>query len=149
LCKPLTLLFNKILASGNFPENWRTGLIVAIYKKGDKENIENYRGITLLSAIGKLFTSILNQRLYSYLVNDGIIKHEQLGFRKKHSTIDGIFLLKNSIDLEVKYSNNRKSNMLFSCFVDFKKALDCIPRHILLSKIERAGVKGNFLSIIR
>ena len=58
-------LFNKVLESGQMPNDWLVGLIIPIYKeKGDKKDANNYRGITLLSCLGKLFTSILNTRLY-------------------------------------------------------------------------------------
>ena len=61
-------LFNAILDTGHFPEQWSTGCIHPIYKnKGDKDNVKNYRPITILSCLGKLFTSVLNSRLNDYL----------------------------------------------------------------------------------
>ena len=80
---PLTILFNKILTSGRYPTLWSHGLIIPIFKKDDPSNPENYRGITLLSAMGKIFTSIMNSRLCDYLIEKGIITPEQCGFRKK------------------------------------------------------------------
>ena len=59
----LHILFNKIFDTGIFPDTWGDGFIVPLHKKGNVENVENYRGITLLSVKGKLFTSILNTRL--------------------------------------------------------------------------------------
>ena len=70
----LVNLFNRILDTGKFPTLWSFGLIVPIHKKDDRSKVENYRGITLLSALGKLFTSILNNRLYDYMVQKGILK---------------------------------------------------------------------------
>ena len=135
LIRPLTSLFNKILASGEFPHDWRIGLITPIYKKGDRSNIENYRGITLLCTLSKLFTSILNERLYEYLTINGILKKEQFGFRKNHSTVDCIFILKSLVDRYVKSKPKTKQNKLFTCFVDFKRAFDSIPREKLFQKI--------------
>ena len=80
---PLTILFNKILISGRYPTLWSHGLIIPIFKKDDPSNPENYRGITLLSAMRKIFTSIMNNRLCDYLIEKGIITPEQCGFRKK------------------------------------------------------------------
>ena len=60
----LVNLFNRISDTGKYPTLWSFGLIVPIHKKDDRSKVENYRGITLLSALGKLFTSILNNRLY-------------------------------------------------------------------------------------
>ena len=56
-------LFNSIFKSGYFPESWCRGCVVPIHKKGDVDNVNNYRGITLLSCMGKLFTSILNKKI--------------------------------------------------------------------------------------
>ena len=90
----LVNLFNRILDTGIYPALWSFGLIVPIHKKDDRSKVENYRGITLLSALGKLFTSILTNRLYNYVVQKGILKAEQGGFRKMHGTVDSIFTFK-------------------------------------------------------
>ena len=63
LLEPLELLFNKILDSGKFPTDWSTGIIVPIHKKGDVNDPNNNRGITLVSCFAKLFTTVLNNRL--------------------------------------------------------------------------------------
>ena len=87
-------LFNLILDSGKIPTNWTIGVIRALYKnKGDINDVNNYRGITLLSCLGKLFTSVINSRLYKYLTDSGTLGNEQVGFRPKHSTLDHIFAL--------------------------------------------------------
>ena len=70
----LVNLFNRILDTGKYPALWSFGLIVPIHKKDDRSKVENYRGITLLSTLGKLFTSILFNRLYDYVVQKGILK---------------------------------------------------------------------------
>ena len=59
----ITLLFNKILESGQFPKEWGLGVICPIHKKGSEEDPNNYRGITLLNTIAKIFTSIINNRI--------------------------------------------------------------------------------------
>ena len=93
---PLYLkLFNRILDTGELPEDWLTGLIIPIYKnKGPRDDANNYRGITLLSCLGKLFTSILNNRLTEFCEENLIIKEIQAGFRKGYSTLDHVFVLK-------------------------------------------------------
>ena len=102
-----TKLFNKILDSGVFPDAWSSGIIMPVYKnKGDRNNCNNYRGITLLSCIGKLFTSILNTRLQKYCDTNNIINETQAGFRKNYSTIDHIFSLRALI--EILFSKGKK-----------------------------------------
>ena len=87
-------LFNLVFSSGQFPEAWTTGTIKPIYKKkGGRDNPDNYRPITILSCLGKLFTAVLNARLASYTETNNIIGEEQLGFREGYSTIDGAFVL--------------------------------------------------------
>ena len=77
--RAFSTLFNRILDTGKYPALWSFGLIVPIHKKDDRSKVENYRGITLLSAQGKIFTSILNNRLHEYVVQKGILKVSQLG----------------------------------------------------------------------
>ena len=74
-------LFNLILNTGFIPEAWSKGTILPIYKnKGDINDPDNYRGITILSCFGKLFTAILNHRLNNYLESTGLLIEEQAGF---------------------------------------------------------------------
>ena len=96
-------LFNIVLRTGFVPEVWCIGLILPLYKnKGDINNPDNYRGITLLSCIGKLFTAALNERLTSYIDASGSIGDEQAGFRHGFSTIDHIFTLHALIEYHSK-----------------------------------------------
>lgn len=148
LISPLEKLFNTILHSGYFPKEWSFGYIIPLYKKGDESLAENYRGITLLSSLGKLFTQILNHRLEDFLECNNILTIEQAGFRRNHSTIDNILVLKSMIDKYVKSKKRRGSKLLFTCFVDFKKAFDSIPRKTLFEKISKIGVTGNFFSLL-
>ena len=91
----LKLFFNIILDSGIFPDVWSKGVILPLYKnKGDVNDPDNYRGITILSCFGKLFTSVLNNRLNDFLESNNILCEEQAGFRKHYSTVDHIFSLK-------------------------------------------------------
>ena len=89
---------NRILSTGKYPLLWSFGLIVPVHKKDDPSEVENYRGITILSSLSKIGTSILNNKLYDYATKKGILKDEQGGFRKMHGTVDSIFILKMLID---------------------------------------------------
>ena len=87
-----TKLFNVIFDSGIFPTQWLCGDIVPIYKnKGNITDPKNYRPITLLCCLGKVFTSVINERLNNYSNAAKIILENQAGFRKNYCTVDNIF----------------------------------------------------------
>ena len=124
-------MFNRILDTGNFPESWGKGVIVPIYKqKGARQDPNNYRGITLLSNVSKLFTSIINDRLTRYIEENELLERNQTGFRKAHSTLDHIFVIDRLIHL-CRFKKIR----LFGCFVDYQKAFDTIVREKLYYKL--------------
>ena len=84
LLPSLEKIFNDILNNGKFPTDWNIGVIKPIYKKkGDRRSPANYRGITLTSCLGKLFTSILQSRLNKYIEVHNIFNPEQFGFRRQ------------------------------------------------------------------
>ena len=138
-------LFNIVLETGIIPSEWTIGVIKPLYKnKGDINDTNNYRGITLLSCIGKLFTSILNSRLYTYLTSEDILGNEQAGFRPKHSTLDHIFALH---ILSKYYIDHNKQ--LFCAFVDYSKAFDFIERTYLWQKLLDSNINGKVLNVIK
>ena len=83
-------------------------------------------GITLLSCIGKLFTSLLNHRLCLFLEDYGVMGEEQAGFCSGYSTVDHVFVLNMLIEL---YSHKKKQ--LYCAFIDYGKAFDSIDRSLL------------------
>lgn len=87
-------LFNIIFNTGIIPESWLLGNINPMYKnKGDVEDPNNFRPITILSCFGKLFTSVLNERLSTFIESFSILHNNQSGFRKNYSTTDHLFIL--------------------------------------------------------
>ena len=131
-------LFNIILDTGIIPSEWTIGVIKPIYKnKGDINDANNYRGITLLSCIGKLFTSVLNSRLYVYLTSENKLGNEQAGFRPKHSTLDHIFAL----HVISKFYIDQKKQ-LFCAFVYCSKAFNFINRNHLWQKLLNSKING-------
>ena len=120
----LEKLFNKIFKTGYYPNSWNEGLIFSIHKSGEKENPNNYQGITLSNSLGKLFKIILCNRLTTELQNSNILSPAQAEFCKDHRTSDHIFTL---FSLIKKYVT--KGKYLYTCFVDFQKASDLIRRY--------------------
>ena len=138
-------LFNDILKSNEVISDWVIGMIVPIYKDGQKIDPNNYRGITIISCLGKLFLSILNARLSHFVKQRNILSDCHLGFVEGNRTSDAHIIIHNLIR-NTCYKNNSK---IYSCFVDFKKAFDLIPRDLLLDKLQNLGIKGKFFNIIR
>ena len=137
-------LFNVILATGIIPEEWCKGLINPIYKgKGSQKSANNYRGITLLSCMGKLFTSVLNNRLTTFLTKRGILGEEQAAFRAGYCTYDHMFVLNCLI-----YFYKARYEKLFCAFIDYMKAFDLINRAILWSKLIQNEINGKFITVI-
>ena len=118
-------LFNIIFDNGIFPESWVLGNIIPIYKnKGKAQNPENYRPITLLSCVGKLFTQIISNRLTKYAEEYNLLNDCQASFRKGYSTTDNLFIINSLID--IMKSNRQK---LYCAFIDFKQAFDTVWRN--------------------
>ena len=140
----LTKIFNKLLCNGVFPNYWSHGLITSIFKENNPKDPNNYRGLTLCSCLAKLFTSVLNNRLQKFLVDKGIIKNEQIGFKKRARTSDHLYVLKTLVD---KYT--RKNGALHACFVDFKKVFDKVWLNGLFYKLQAYGISGNFYKVIK
>ena len=139
----ITKLFNFVFDSGIFPSNWSEGLLIPIHKKGDLNTPSNFRGIVLLSVLGKLFTRILNTRLNNWAEEYGVYVEAQNGFRKERGTIDNLFILQQLINDHIE---NGKT--LYTFFVDFSKAFDYVVRGNLWMKLLDCGVRGKILKII-
>ena len=137
-------LFNIILDTGHIPDNWTIGIIKPIFKnKGSKNDTDNYRGITLLSCLGKLFTATLNTRLTNFLEDNMLLLENQAGFRSEYSTNDHMFTLKSIIDLYL--SSGRR---LFCAFVDYRKAFDTVNRTALWKKLLSYNISGKIFRAI-
>ena len=101
-------LFNIILNTGILPDSWTLGIIKPIYKnKGNQQHPDNYRAITLISCIGKLFTAIINNRLNIFATEINLINRNQGGFRKGHSTSDNIYCLNALISLYLSFGKKK------------------------------------------
>ena len=143
--KVILKLFNAILFSDEHISAWNTSIISPIHKKGSKMNPDNYRGIALACCMSKFLAAVLNQRLLKFALQNNIICDNQLGFMPGNRTSDALIVLYNLVN---KYcvKNNR---YIYACFVDFKKAFDSIPRHILFEKLLSHNITGKFYNCIK
>ena len=86
ISEPLSIIINQMLKLGIFPDSLKISKVVPLYKKDDDTNVSNYRPISLLPSISKIFEKVLLKQLTTYLDNNNLIHNHQYGFRKRHST---------------------------------------------------------------
>ena len=103
----LAKLFNLILITEKYPDGWNKSFIVPIYKNGYNSNPSNYRGISLMSCLSKLFNMVINNRLVD--VFDKQIKPQQFGLKKNSRTSDGVFVLKSLVKKNMLIIKSKKS----------------------------------------
>ena len=135
-------LFNQCLDNGTYP--WNSSVVTPLHKKGDRYNPDNYRAIAVSSAVGKLFSNVLLNRLVDFRSSCCPDPKNQLGFCKEAQTMDHIFTLNTCIS---KYIN--QGNRLYSCFIDFRKAFDTVNREALLYKLSQLGINGKYFDCIK
>ncbi|MDG2555341.1 reverse transcriptase domain-containing protein [Vibrio parahaemolyticus] len=138
----LTRLCNIAWTSGAVPLEWQTGVVVPIFKKGDQRVCSNYRGITLLSLPGKVYSRVLEKRVRSIV--EPRIEEEQCGFRPGRGTVDQLFTLARVLEGAWEFAQP-----VHMCFVDLEKAYDRVPRGILWGVLREYGVGGPLLRAIQ
>ena len=144
MVQPLTILFNYVWENGEYPDKWSEGIIQPLHKKGSLSEPDNYRKLTLMACMGKLFESILNKRLVFQNEATNSIDHNQFGFCKGCRASDNVFI----IDTLISYQKSRKKP-LFITYVDFSKAFDFVNRTFLYYKLIQKGYGGRLLKIIQ
>jgi hypothetical protein len=124
------------------PEDWKKGVIVPIFKKGDKRVCGNYRGVTLLCQCAKLYEKILEKRLKDNVEEK--LREEQFGFRRGRSTIDAIFIMRQI--MERKWEKDQTMHM---AFLDLEKAYDRLPREKVWNCLEKKEVGIHIIERIK
>ena len=131
----LVYLFNTSLETSQFPYPWKIARVSPIFKDGDKTEKSNYRPISLLPVISRLFEKLVFNQLYQYLIDNYFINSNQAGFRELHSTVT--CLLQKTDDL---YNGKDTGNLAGMDFIDLKKLYNTVDHLILCRKLESYGV---------
>ena len=137
----LALIINQSLFSGIFPDQLKIAKIIPLYKKGDSHVLDNYRPISLLPALSKVFERVVFKQLYTYFTSKKLLYKSQYVFREDHSTELAAleFIDKISEDLD----NGR---IPIALFLDLSKAFDTLNHEILLAKLKYYGIQNKELS---
>ena len=143
ITQSLTNLFNYSIQIETFPTEWKVAKIIPLHKSGPKNLADNYRPISILSAISEIFENILHKQLFAFLNDNNLISKHQFGFRPMHSTADALLHSTN------EWYRNMDDGMLnIAVFLDLKKAFDTVNHEILIGKLSFFGMQPSALNLI-
>lgn len=144
ICKPLCLIINQSFKDGYFPDQLKFAEIIPVFKKGDRHISDNYRPISILPSISKIFEKLVCKQIQFYFENNKIFYSTQYGFRSGKNTTDAIAKLVESIVRALDESQRSSA-----VFCDLSRAFDCVSHDILLSKLSKYKFSNVALSWIR
>ena len=147
LSKPLTIIINQCLLTGIFPDLLKIAKVKPLFKRGDVCQLNNYRPISLLPTISKVFERVIYSQLYTYFSDNNLLSEQQYGFRAQHSTELASVKLVDNIITQMDSVHDVKTPVTIFC--DLSKAFDCLNYNIFLSKMKYYGVSGTSLALVK
>ena len=144
IIEPLTLIINQTLDTGSFPNKLKISKVQPVYKKGDIHSLENYRPISLLPSVSKVFEKIIHNQLFNHFTQNNLFIDNQYGFRRNHSTEMAALELVDRIvcSMDVK-------KLSLGIFLDLSKAFDTLDHSIILDKLKHYGIKDTALELLK
>ena len=141
--RPITQIFNASISEATYPDKWKLAKVIALYKKSSRHLPENYRPISLLDCISKIFERQIYNQMIKFIDKHKILYINQFGFRKNYSTtlalIDTVDFIKTALD---------DNDYVIGIFLDIKKAFDSVNHAILCKKLEDYGFRGHSLQFL-
>ena len=137
----LAKIFIMSIALGSFPIQWKAATVTAVYKKGNRTDINNYRPISILPLVAKIFERAVNRQLRIFLESHKLLSQHQHGFRKLHSCQSALISLTDTLFTN---RNDKKHSIIAS--LDYSKAFDTLDHKILLNKLAALNMSESALS---
>ena len=144
ISSPLSRLVNSCLEVGHFPDFLKVAKVRPIFKDGDPTQFGNYRPISVLPVISKIFERVIQERLLSFFRQQGSILTSQYGFRRGHSTYMAVLDMVERIRKAWEDGEH-----CLGVFNDFRKAFDTVDHSILVGKLEHLGIRGLPLELMK
>ena len=136
----ITIFFNFCLQNGIFPNQWKMSFVTPVFKKGDRTHVNNYRPISLLCCLSKVFERLVANHIMKYIISNNLVSQRQSGFMPNDSTTNQILHITNDI-----LESFEKGDETIVVFMDISKAFDRVWHRGLLVKLENNGIKGSLL----
>lgn len=144
IAKPLQIIFQESLNTGCVPNDWKSGIITAIYKKGSKSEVGNYRPVSLTSVVSKIFESIIRDHIMRHFITNKLLSNKQYGFIKGRSTLLQLLHM-----LDKWTSLLEEGGQIDAIYTDFEKAFDKVPHRRLITKLKAYGISSTLVSWIK
>ena len=137
ISESLTLIFNRSINTGIFPDEWKYAKVIPIHKHGKRNCTDNYRPISIIPVVAKVFERIIYNQLSLFFCENRLLNNCQSGFRGLHSTVTALLEATNEWAYNI---DSGKINAVM--FLDLKKAIATVDHEILLGKLKLYGVHG-------
>ena len=143
IANSLTRIFNTAIYSETVPSEWKLARVIPLHKNGPRNMLNNYRPISILPIVSKVFEKVLYGQLYDYFVVNNLLSQNQFGFRQFHSTASALLDSTNEWFINVD-----RGQFNIAVFLDLQKAFDTINHNILIKKLDLYGLQKPALNLL-